>query len=30
VEIGGLGSFSLIFADAGSGKLYGLDRTLVE
>lgn len=28
VEIGGLGCFSLIFADAEGGKLYGLDRTL--
>lgn len=28
VELGGLGSFSLIFADAEGGKLYGLDLTL--
>lgn len=28
VEIGGLGSFSLIFADAEGGKLYGFDGTL--
>ena len=28
VELGGLGSFSLIFADAEGGKLKGLDRTL--
>jgi demethylmenaquinone methyltransferase/2-methoxy-6-polyprenyl-1,4-benzoquinol methylase len=28
VEIGGFESFSLIFADAEGGKLYGLDHTL--
>jgi demethylmenaquinone methyltransferase/2-methoxy-6-polyprenyl-1,4-benzoquinol methylase len=28
VELTGLGSFSLIFADAEGGKLYGLDMTL--
>jgi predicted O-methyltransferase YrrM len=28
VEIGGLGAFSLLFADAEGGKLYGLDHTL--
>ncbi|MGD0019312.1 MAG: class I SAM-dependent methyltransferase [Candidatus Limnocylindrales bacterium] len=28
VELGGLGTFSLVFADAEGGKLYGLDLTM--
>lgn len=28
VELGGLGTFSLVFADAEGGKMYGLDLTL--
>jgi len=28
MEIGGLGTFSLVFADAEGGKLYGFDLTL--
>jgi demethylmenaquinone methyltransferase/2-methoxy-6-polyprenyl-1,4-benzoquinol methylase len=28
VELGGLGAFSLVFADAEGGKMYGLDLTL--